>query len=148
AGDAARGASHRPRHRGGARSERQRAGADVHAFGGWRVMVSSRAVGAGAFVVVGVLLFTTALFLIGSRRSLFQHRFPVYTEFARLGQLEPGATVRVAGLDAGEVTDIEIPTSPSQKFRVKMEIRDDLHPLIRTDSVAMAQSEGIVGAVF
>jgi phospholipid/cholesterol/gamma-HCH transport system substrate-binding protein len=111
-------------------------------------MISSKAVGAGAFIVAGVALFTVALFMIGERRMLFEERFPVYTEFARLGQLEVGAVVRVAGADAGEVTDIHIPQSPSGKFRVKMEIREDLHGLVRTDSIATTQTEGLVGAIF
>src|SRR5687767_11706659 len=111
-------------------------------------MLSKRAVGAGVFVLLGVVLFTAALFMIGSRRMLFEQRFPIHTEFSRLGQLEVGAAVRVAGLDAGEVTDIAIPATPSGKFRVRMEVRDDLHQLIRTDSVATTQTEGLVGASF
>src|SRR5215510_5557594 len=111
-------------------------------------MVSSKAVGAGAFVVFGVLLFTLALFMIGERRMLFTKRFPVNAEFSKLGQLEIGAVVRVAGADAGEVTDIQIPSSPASKFRVKMGIREDLHGLVRTDSVASVQMEGLVGAIF
>ena len=59
-------------------------------------MVSSKAVGAGAFVIIGVLLFTVALFMIGERRMLFQERYTLYTEFGRLGQLENGAAVRIA----------------------------------------------------
>jgi phospholipid/cholesterol/gamma-HCH transport system substrate-binding protein len=105
-------------------------------------------VGAGAFVIIGVVLFTAALFMIGERRMLFEDRFEVYAEFARLGQLEPGAVVRVAGMSAGEVTDIQVPTSPAQKFRVRMLVRDDLHPLVRTDSVASAQTEGLVGGIY
>jgi phospholipid/cholesterol/gamma-HCH transport system substrate-binding protein len=111
-------------------------------------MNASRVVGAGAFVVIGALLFTVALFMIGERRMLFETRFPLYTEFATVGQLELGAVVRVAGLDAGEVTDIIIPPSPDQKFRIRMEVREDLHHLIRTDSVATTQTEGLVGAMF
>ena len=111
-------------------------------------MISSRAVGAGAFVVIGLLLFAVGLFMIGERRMLFERRFPVYTEFKRLGQLEVGATVRVAGANAGEVTDIQLPTSPSGTFRVKMEVREALHPIIRTDSVAATQTEGLVGGVY
>jgi phospholipid/cholesterol/gamma-HCH transport system substrate-binding protein len=111
-------------------------------------MDSRKLVGAGAFVAAGVLLFTVALFMIGERRMLFEDRFDVYTEFARLGQLEVGAVVRVAGMDAGEVTDIQIPASPAQKFRVKMAVREDLHGLVRTDSVATPQMEGLVGAIF
>ena len=111
-------------------------------------MNSSKLVGAGAFVTIGILLFTVGLFMIGERRMLFEDRFELYTEFAKLGQLEMGAVVRVAGMDAGEVTDIRIPPSPAGKFRVAMRIREDLHGLVRTDSVASSQMEGLVGAIF
>jgi phospholipid/cholesterol/gamma-HCH transport system substrate-binding protein len=110
-------------------------------------MVSAKVVGAGAFVIIGVLLFTAALFMIGERRMLFADRFVLYTEFATLGQLESGSIVRVAGMTAGEVTDIRVPASPAERFRVKMEVRSDLHPLIRTDSIASAQTEGLVGGI-
>jgi phospholipid/cholesterol/gamma-HCH transport system substrate-binding protein len=109
---------------------------------------SKRAIGAGAFVVIGALLFTVALFMIGERRSMFTKRFPVYVEFSRLGQLQSGAIVRVAGADAGAVTEIRVPRRPSDPFRVRLEIREEFWPLIRTDSVAVAQSEGLVGAMF
>lgn len=111
-------------------------------------MISSKVVGAGAFVAIGVLAFTVALFMIGERRSLFAKRFPVYTDFKTVGQLEVGATVRISGLDAGEVRDIEVPSAPSGKFRVRMLIRSDLHRLVRTDSVATTATEGLVGAEF
>ena len=111
-------------------------------------MISSKAVGAGAFVVIGLLLFAVALFMIGERRMFFERRFTVYTEFSRLGDLETGAPVRVAGANAGEVTDIGLPRTPSDKFRVKMEVREALHPIIRTDSIAVPQTEGLVGGVF
>lgn len=111
-------------------------------------MMSSKAVGAGAFVVIGLLLFSIALFMIGERRMLFERRFTIYTEFSRLGDLETGAPVRVAGAEAGEVSDIQLPRTPSEKFRVKMEVREALHPIIRTDSVAIPQTQGLVGGVF
>jgi phospholipid/cholesterol/gamma-HCH transport system substrate-binding protein len=111
-------------------------------------MNSKKLVGAGAFVVIGVLLFTVSLFMIGERRMLFEDRFDVYTEFKKLGQLELGAVVRVSGMDGGEVTEIGIPPTPAGKFRVRMKIREDLHGLVRTDSVATTQMEGLVGAIF
>jgi phospholipid/cholesterol/gamma-HCH transport system substrate-binding protein len=111
-------------------------------------VISKRAVGAGAFVLIGLFLFAVALFMIGERRMLFERRFTLYAEFSRLGELEPGAPVRVAGAGAGEVVDIELPSRPSEKFRVKMEVREALHPIIRTDSIAVPQTEGLVGGVF
>ena len=110
-------------------------------------MLSSRAVGAGAFVLLGSVLFAIVLFTIGERRLLFKTQFPVYAEFTRVGQLEVGSVVRVSGMNAGAITGIEIPASPKGRFRVRMDIREDLHGLVRTDSVATVQTDGLVGAI-
>jgi phospholipid/cholesterol/gamma-HCH transport system substrate-binding protein len=56
--------------------------------------------------------------------------------------------VRVSGAKAGAVKEILPPTKPSEKFRVKMEVAEDLHPLVRTDSVAGIEVEGLVGGTF
>lgn len=111
-------------------------------------MPSSRLTVVGAFVIGGLLLFALGLFLIGDRRGLFEEHFEIYAEFARISSLENGATVRVAGMDAGEVTQIQVPPGPSAKFRVKSRIREDLHPIVRTDSVASIQNDGLVGNKF
>jgi phospholipid/cholesterol/gamma-HCH transport system substrate-binding protein len=111
-------------------------------------MNRSRAVAVGAFVIGGVLLFGVGLFLIGDRRMLFSDTFDVYAEFANIAGLQNGAKVRVAGLDAGEVDTIHVPPNPSARFRVKLRIREDLHPLIRVDSVATIQTDGLVGNKF
>ena len=102
----------------------------------------------GAFVVGGLLLFAVGLFLIGDRRMLFSETFEVYAEFSQIAGLQNGATVRVGGMDAGEVESIHIPASPSAKFRVKLRVREDLHGLLRLDSVATIQNDGLVGNKF
>lgn len=102
----------------------------------------------GAFVIGGVLLFSVGLFLIGDRRMLFSRTFEVYAEFAGISGLQNGAKVRVAGMDSGEVEEIHVPGGPSAKFRVKMRVREDLHPLLRLDSVASIQTDGLVGNKF
>lgn len=102
----------------------------------------------GAFVIGGILLFAFGLFLIGDRRMLFTDTFEVYAEFAQIAGLQKGAKVRVAGLDAGEVETIHVPNAPSAKFRVKLRVRGDVHALIRLDSVASIQNDGLVGNKF
>jgi phospholipid/cholesterol/gamma-HCH transport system substrate-binding protein len=111
-------------------------------------MPRNRLAAVGAFVVGGLLLFAVGLFLIGNRRMLFSDTFEAYAEFANLAGLQGGAKVRVAGLDAGEVETIHVPSNPSARFRVKLRIRQDLHPLIRVDSVASIQNDGLVGNKF
>jgi phospholipid/cholesterol/gamma-HCH transport system substrate-binding protein len=108
-------------------------------------MARNRLVYVGAFVVFGVLLFTVGLFMIGSRRMLFDHTFRAFAEFSNINGLQNGAIVRVAGMDAGEVDQIGVPSSPSGRFRVRLRLREDLHPLIRVDSVATIQTDGLVG---
>jgi phospholipid/cholesterol/gamma-HCH transport system substrate-binding protein len=99
----------------------------------------------GAFVIGGILLFALGLFLIGSRRMMFGDTFPVYAAFAEIAGLENGAKVRVAGMDAGQIEEIKVPAGPTAKFRVRMRVRSDLHPIIRLDSVATIQTDGLVG---
>lgn len=111
-------------------------------------MSRNRAAAVGAFVIGGMLLFALGLFLIGDRRMLFEENFEVYVEFSRIAGLQKGATVRVAGMDAGEVETIHIPKGPADPFRVKLRIREELHPLIRLDSVASIQNDGLVGNKF
>lgn len=110
--------------------------------------MKTRPVIVGAFVLGGVVLFTAGLFLIGNRRMLFTDTFQVYAEFSEIAALDNGAKVRVAGMDAGEVENIRVPTGPTGRFRVRMRVREDLHPLIRLDSVATIQNDGLVGNKF
>jgi phospholipid/cholesterol/gamma-HCH transport system substrate-binding protein len=108
----------------------------------------NRTVAVGAFVIGGLLLFAVGLYLIGNRRMMFSDTVQIYAEYSRIAGLQPGAIVRVAGLDAGEVEQVSIPTSPSAKFRVRLRIREDVHHLIRYDSVASIQNDGLVGNKF
>jgi phospholipid/cholesterol/gamma-HCH transport system substrate-binding protein len=111
-------------------------------------MPSSRLIGVGVFLLGGIALFAAGLFLIGDRRGLFAQNFEVLAEFSELAGLENGATVRVAGLDAGEVVQIHVPASPTAKFRVRARIREELHGVVRSDSVASIQTQGLVGNKF
>jgi phospholipid/cholesterol/gamma-HCH transport system substrate-binding protein len=102
----------------------------------------------GLFVIGGILLFAAGLFLIGDRRQLFSKDFEIYAEFKELGGLQDGAKVKVGGMDAGEVLDIQVPAQPQAKFRVKMRILEKLHAVVRSDSVATIQTEGVLGNKF
>jgi phospholipid/cholesterol/gamma-HCH transport system substrate-binding protein len=99
----------------------------------------------GLFLILGIGFFTAILFLIGNRHNLFGKHVEFYSEFSSLGGLPNGAKVRVSGLDAGEVKGIEIPASPTSKFRIKLQVEAKARGLIRTDSVVSIETEGVVG---
>ena len=102
----------------------------------------------GVFLIAGVILFSIGIFLIGSQRKTFSQDFEVYTEFADLNGLMKGAMVQVAGSRAGEVSDIFVPDSPDGRFRIRLRIEERFHSLVRTDSVAVIVTEGVMGDKF
>ena len=108
----------------------------------------ARMAGVGVFVLGGLVLFTIGLFMIGDRQMAFAKKFTVYAEFKKITGLQPGAIVRVAGAKAGSITEILPPSRPSEKFRVRVEIIEDLHQLVRTDSLASIETEGLVGGSY
>ena len=108
----------------------------------------NRYVGLGVFVLLGLLLFALGLFLIGNRRMLFEDSFEIWTEFSKITGLQSGAIVRVSGKDSGEVKEIRVPRSPAEKFRIRMRIVEEVHALVRKDSIASIQTDGLVGNKF
>ena len=111
-------------------------------------MASREKAAMGGFVIGGFLLFAVGLFLIGDRRMLFSDSAEYYTEFAQLSALQAGAKVRVGGMDAGEIVEINVPGGPGSKFRLKFRIIEKMFPVIRTDSVASIQTDGLLGNKF
>ena len=99
----------------------------------------------GLFLIAGIGLFTAILFLIGNRHDVFGEHVDFYADFSDVDGLPRGAQVRVAGIEAGEVKRIEIPSSPASKFRLKLQVRRNARGMVRTDSLVSIRTEGVVG---
>ncbi|MEO5926410.1 MAG: MlaD family protein [Bryobacteraceae bacterium] len=110
-------------------------------------MLSTK-VNLGLFVTVGTLLFAVGLFWVGDRKKVFSRGFEVYTEMDRVAGLEPGANVRVAGLDAGEVKGIDVPVAQHMGYRLRIRLDRKFRPLVRQDSIAVIQTDGLVGSKY
>jgi phospholipid/cholesterol/gamma-HCH transport system substrate-binding protein len=102
----------------------------------------------GLFIIAGLSLFALGIFLVGNRHEAFSRHLFLYAEFADLDGLTKGSKVRVGGMDAGQVTKIDVPDSPESRFRVQMRIDEQLHGLVRTDSIVTVDTEGVVGETF
>lgn len=102
----------------------------------------------GLFIAGGLSLFTIGLFLIGNRHEAFSHHVMLYANLANLDGIAKGSKVQVAGMDAGQVTAIDIPDSPISPFRVQMRIDEQLRGLVRTDSIVTIDTQGVVGETF
>jgi phospholipid/cholesterol/gamma-HCH transport system substrate-binding protein len=102
----------------------------------------------GVFITAAIVLFGAALFLIGNEHKAFRRHVVFYTSFQNVDGIPKGSKVRVNGMDAGELESIQIPSSPSQKFRLKMNVEERLRGLIREDSLVTVETDGLVGDKF
>lgn len=99
----------------------------------------------GIFIVITLAILATAVFLVGNRESLFRSSYRVKADFANVAGLNEGADVRVGGIRKGSVKDIRLPNRPDGKVEVLMDLARDTQSIVKTDSVASIQSEGLLG---
>ena len=77
----------------------------------------------GIFVTAAIVLFGACLFLIGNQHKAFNRHIVFYTNFQSVDGLPKGAKVRVDGMDAGELVNIQIPDKPGTKIPPEDECR-------------------------
>jgi len=99
----------------------------------------------GVFVLIGVAAFLGMIYALGARARLFEPRFTVSAEFTEVGGLVEGATVRLAGVQIGRVSDVRLPSQPGGKVRVDMTIARRFGDRVRKDSVARIETQGLLG---
>jgi phospholipid/cholesterol/gamma-HCH transport system substrate-binding protein len=107
----------------------------------------SRQARLGLVILVGLLTGVGFLFVIGSQNSLFAQTFTIRAAFDRVGGLQPGASVLYSGVSVGRVTAVQLPNAPGRPIMVQMAVDEEVRPLIREDSRAAIQTDGLVGNV-
>jgi outer membrane protein OmpA-like peptidoglycan-associated protein len=108
----------------------------------------SRAFRLGLFIVPTLLILAAGVFLIGEKRFMFRHTYRLEAEFQNVAGLNNGADVRVGGIHLGTVKYISLPSGPSGKLTVVMDLADSTKNIIRQDSVATIKTEGLLGDKF
>jgi phospholipid/cholesterol/gamma-HCH transport system substrate-binding protein len=102
----------------------------------------------GVFIVCTLAVLFAGVFLIGSRRLSFRSTYRLKAEFQNAGGLVGGAEVRVGGIHMGTVRAIELPHSPDGQVTVSMELDTKTEAVVKKDSVASIQTEGLLGDEF
>jgi phospholipid/cholesterol/gamma-HCH transport system substrate-binding protein len=105
----------------------------------------SRAARLGAFILATLGVLALGIFLIGSKKYLFTETYRLKAQFATVVGLDEGAEVRVGGVHRGTVRSIELPTQPDGKITVVMDLDSSTHNIIKKDSVASIETEGLLG---
>ena len=108
----------------------------------------SRVARLGAFIVVTLAVLAAGVFVIGSKEYLFRSTYQLKAQFDNVAGLTDGADVQVGGVHSGTVTAILLPRKPGEKVTVVMELALSTHEIIKQDSVASIETEGVLGNQF
>jgi phospholipid/cholesterol/gamma-HCH transport system substrate-binding protein len=108
----------------------------------------SRVARLGAFIVMTLALLAIGVFIIGSKEYLFSSTYKLKAQFDNVAGLATGADVQVGGVHSGTVQSIDLPHKPGEKVTVVMNLDKSTHEIIKQDSVASIQTEGLLGNQF
>ncbi len=105
----------------------------------------SRVARLGIFIVATLAILATGVFLIGSKEYLFSSTYQLKTQFSNVAGLAAGADVRVGGVHSGTVESIQLPHHPGEKVTVVMKLEKTTHEIVKQDSIASIETEGLLG---
>src|ERR1700691_6405372 len=105
----------------------------------------SRAARLGAFIVATLAILVVGVFIIGGKQYLFSSTYQLKAQFDNVVGLDAGADVRVGGVHSGTVSSIVLPHRPGEKVTVVMNLGKPTHEIIKQDSVATIETEGLLG---
>jgi len=108
----------------------------------------SRAARLGAFIVATLAILVLGVFIIGGKQYLFSSTYQLKAQFDNVVGLDAGGDVRVGGVHSGTVRNIVLPHKPGEKVTIIMDLGKSTHEIIKQDSVATIETEGLLGNQF
>jgi phospholipid/cholesterol/gamma-HCH transport system substrate-binding protein len=108
----------------------------------------SRVARLGAFIVATLAVLAAGVFIIGSQEYLFRSTYQLKAQFDNVAGLAVGADVQVGGVHSGNVHRITLPHKPGDKVIVVMDLDRSTKEIIKQDSVASIETEGVLGNQF
>jgi phospholipid/cholesterol/gamma-HCH transport system substrate-binding protein len=105
----------------------------------------SRAARLGAFIVATLAILVAGIFIIGGKQYLFSSTYQLKAQFDNVAGLDAGGDVRIGGVHSGTVRNIMLPHRPGEKVTVIMDLGTSTHEIIKQDSVASIETEGLLG---
>lgn len=108
----------------------------------------SRAARLGAFIIAALAILASGIFFIGGKQYLFSSTYRLNTKFSSVVGLDSGADVRVGGVHSGSVRSVTLPSKPTDQITVAMDLDSSTHSIIKQDSVATLETEGLLGNEF
>ena len=105
----------------------------------------SRSARLGAFIFGTLVILALGIFIIGGKEYLFTSTYQLKTGFSNVAGLNVGADVLVGGVHSGTVKAIELPGKSGDPISVLLEMDKATQHILKQDSVASIQTEGLLG---
>jgi phospholipid/cholesterol/gamma-HCH transport system substrate-binding protein len=104
---------------------------------------SSEKLKLGLFVIIGLLLFVTGIYLIGANQNMFGKKVTIYANFNNVNGLRLGNNVRYSGINVGTVKNIMMVNDST--INVAMNIEEMMLKHIKQNAIATIGTDGLVG---
>jgi len=105
----------------------------------------SRTARLGAFILATLAILAVGIFIIGSKKYLFSSTYDLKSKFSSVAGLDMGADVLIGGVHVGTVRSIELPSKAGDQVTVTLELDRSTRDIVKQDSLASIQTEGLLG---
>jgi len=99
----------------------------------------------GAFILGSLIIFGIGIFIVGNRQFIFSRTYRLNAPFDNVAGLDEGAVVRAGGVRIGTVDKIQMPHQAGEKVLVVMKLENSTRDVVKKDSVAAIETEGLLG---
>ena len=96
----------------------------------------------GVLTIVAIGIAAVLIFTLTGTKGFFWQRYTLKTRFANVAGLAKGSPVRVAGIEVGSVTEVDL---SGEQVDVTFEVKKDMRSRITDKSVAALGSVSLLG---
>ncbi len=96
----------------------------------------------GVLTILAIVITAVTIFMLTGARGFFWQRYNLKTRFGSVAGLKAGSPVRLAGVDVGTVTDVEI---VGDQVDITLEINKSMRDRITSASTAYLGSVSLLG---
>ncbi len=97
----------------------------------------------GFFLLIGILSLAYISVKLGRLEVFVTKGYTVYAEFDQAGGIKPGASVEIAGVSVGKVTDVNL-----DKYQALLTLEINKGIKLQDDSIASIKTKGLIGEKF
>jgi phospholipid/cholesterol/gamma-HCH transport system substrate-binding protein len=96
--------------------------------------------------VSAIAILVVTIFSLGSEQRFWERKVQYEVHFTRTGGLQTGSQVTLNGVLVGSVEEMRFPPDPAVNYiQVLLNVRSDVTPRIRDDTVASIRTYGLLG---